>query len=439
MRKLKSFDFICENCGKKDQRISRAAGPPRFCSKSCSNSWQHAQGLRKAYCSEKSTLEWWKEKLTPEEFDIKLDSFKKRMSELHTGKTWGERFGVENSNAMHGLASRSYDEKFGIERSKSIRQVQSEKCGWKGKSLEERFTPERANEIRKMAGSKNKGTRRSEETKKKMSESMHKRMIENPESFHSYGIKGWYRGFFFRSACEYFFMKKLEREGIDLMNDVKYESFRIPFEFDGVARTYIPDFYVKSRATVYEVKYSFSSESDSIIEVKKKAAIDFLRSQNISYKMVQASELEIPDGSSFFDIAKSDDAVFLMNSGQSDCDMLASMFDEQIKFMKLLQQKRKFAEFPVDLKTKTGQKFVKDISHECMHEMFEAIHLLSDSKDHRNSMSNDFDKDKFLEEMSDALHYYVEVCALVGITSEELFKAYMKKSTINFWRISSGY
>jgi hypothetical protein len=115
------------------------------------------------------------------------------------------------------------------------------------------------------------------------------------------------------------------------------------------------------------------------------------------------------------------------------------MFDEQVQFMRLLQEKRGFPNFPVDLSTKQGQKFVKEMSHECMHEMFEAIHLLSDSKDHRRSMTNDFDREKFLEEMSDALHYFIEVCALIGIGADDLYDAYTKKGRINISRISSGY
>lgn len=128
-----------------------------------------------------------------------------------------------------------------------------------------------------------------------------------------------------------------------------------------------------------------------------------------------------------------------MSFGESTSDRLTVMFDEQVEFMRLLQEKRAFPHFPVDLSTKHGQKFVKEMSHECMHEMFEAIHLLTDSKDHRLSRTNDFNREKFLEEMSDALHYFIEVCALIGISADDLFEAYTKKGRININRISSGY
>ena len=96
-------------------------------------------------------------------------------------------------------------------------------------------------------------------------------------------------------------------------------------------------------------------------------------------------------------------------------DTLRVMFEEQDRFMKLLQRERNFVNYPVELSTKSGQKIVKDISHECLHELFEAIHLLTDSKDHRKTLTGTFDREKFLEELSDALHYYIEICILCGI------------------------
>jgi len=120
-------------------------------------------------------------------------------------------------------------------------------------------------------------------------------------------------------------------------------------------------------------------------------------------------------------------------------DMLNKMFAQQNEFMHLLKEKRNFPEFPVDLLTKQGQKFVKNISHECMHELFESVQLLSDSKDHKNSVSGDFNKDKFLEELADVTHYLIEIFILTGISPEQIYEAYMKKGEINNNRINNGY
>lgn len=120
-------------------------------------------------------------------------------------------------------------------------------------------------------------------------------------------------------------------------------------------------------------------------------------------------------------------------------DMLTKMFSQQREFMNLLKEKRNFPEFPVDLSTKQGQKFVKSISHECMHELFESVQLLSDSKDHKNSLSGDFNKEKFLEELADVTHYLIEIFILTGISPEQIYEAYLKKGEINNNRIINGY
>ena len=123
----------------------------------------------------------------------------------------------------------------------------------------------------------------------------------------------------------------------------------------------------------------------------------------------------------------------------SQLDMLNQMFSQQREFMNLLKEKRNFPNFPVDLSTKQGQKFVKSISHECMHELFESVQLLSDSKDHKNSLSGDFNKEKFLEELADVTHYLIEIFILTGISPEQIYEAYMKKGEINNDRINNGY
>ena len=120
-------------------------------------------------------------------------------------------------------------------------------------------------------------------------------------------------------------------------------------------------------------------------------------------------------------------------------DRLKQLWSQQEKFMELLQEKRNFPKHPVDLTTKQGQKAVKDIAFECMHELFEAVHLLKNSKSHRATQVQGFAREEFKEELSDVLHYFVEICVLSGITLEELFESYMKKGQVNEQRILSGY
>jgi predicted house-cleaning noncanonical NTP pyrophosphatase (MazG superfamily) len=120
-------------------------------------------------------------------------------------------------------------------------------------------------------------------------------------------------------------------------------------------------------------------------------------------------------------------------------DKLASMFQQQRTFMELLHRERGLSQFPVDVATKAGQKTLKDISHDCMHELFEAVHLLKNSKNHRKTDVSQFSRDEFVEELCDALHFFVEICIFAGVSEEELFQAYMDKGDKNVDRIMEGY
>jgi len=120
-------------------------------------------------------------------------------------------------------------------------------------------------------------------------------------------------------------------------------------------------------------------------------------------------------------------------------DKLQEMWSQQEDFMNLLKTRRNFPEFPVDMTTKSGQKFLKGITHECMHELFEANLLLKNSKDHRMTDVSDFSREDYVEELVDALHYFFEIAISSGVSMDELHDAYMKKGRINIDRIENGY
>lgn len=120
-------------------------------------------------------------------------------------------------------------------------------------------------------------------------------------------------------------------------------------------------------------------------------------------------------------------------------DKLREMWIQQEAFMKLLQKERSFPNYPVDPTSKFGQKFLKGITHECMHELFEANLLLKNSKDHRVTDVTEFDRDSYVEELVDALHYFFEIAILSGVSLDELHRAYMKKGQVNIERIEGGY
>lgn len=120
-------------------------------------------------------------------------------------------------------------------------------------------------------------------------------------------------------------------------------------------------------------------------------------------------------------------------------DKLQNMWSQQLDFMKLLQEKRGFPDFPVDIQTKNGQKFLKGITYECMGELFEANQELKNSKQHRATEVVDLNKDAYLEELIDSLHFFFEIVIASGISIDEMYEAYMKKGIKNIHRIESGY
>jgi dimeric dUTPase (all-alpha-NTP-PPase superfamily) len=120
-------------------------------------------------------------------------------------------------------------------------------------------------------------------------------------------------------------------------------------------------------------------------------------------------------------------------------DKLEEMFSQQESFMKLLQKKRNFPDFPVNLETKDGQKFCKSIVYEIMGELFESLQMLKNSKDHRITNIPELNREAFVEELSDSLHYFFELAILCNITPDELFESYMKKGVVNQHRIENNY
>lgn len=119
-------------------------------------------------------------------------------------------------------------------------------------------------------------------------------------------------------------------------------------------------------------------------------------------------------------------------------DRLKEMFAQQESFMRLLQETRGFPDFPVDLASKAGQKLLKNISYECADELHEARQHLK-NKDHRATLINQIDRQEYVEELVDALHYFFEIVLASGISEDELFEAYIEKGRINEERIKNGY
>lgn len=124
---------------------------------------------------------------------------------------------------------------------------------------------------------------------------------------------------------------------------------------------------------------------------------------------------------------------------ETTMDKLEKMYNQQRDFNELLRDERQMPDFPLDLREKKNQQMLKGLAHECMHELFEANHLLKNSKAHRVTEVKDFDRESYKEELVDALHYFFGIVIYSGISAEELYEAFMKKGEVNVRRVKSGY
>ena len=121
-------------------------------------------------------------------------------------------------------------------------------------------------------------------------------------------------------------------------------------------------------------------------------------------------------------------------------DRLSRVWSDQLAFMRLLHAKRNFPAFPVDVRSKVGQRLIKEIAQDACGEVHEALQHLKNAKLHRATDVADFDRAAFLEELVDAFKLIIEVAILAGVSLDEFFAAYTKKTERNTLRISEeGY
>ena len=88
-------------------------------------------------------------------------------------------------------------------------------------------------------------------------------------------------------------------------------------------------------------------------------------------------------------------------------------------------------EWPLDLSEKKSQQFCRDMALRGVEEMFEALQHLKNWKPHRaTNVSDEVDKEEFLEEIVDALNYFFSLLIVTGVNENDLFDAYVKKHVI---------
>jgi len=122
-------------------------------------------------------------------------------------------------------------------------------------------------------------------------------------------------------------------------------------------------------------------------------------------------------------------------------DKLDELFALRERFMTVLREKKpsEYPNWPVDLGNKNDQQHVRDMALRGVEEMFEALQHLKNWKPHRDTEIQDFNKDEFLEEVVDAFNYFLSVLVLTGVSSDDLYNAYLGKDNVIHKRLNSGY
>jgi len=108
--------------------------------------------------------------------------------------------------------------------------------------------------------------------------------------------------------------------------------------------------------------------------------------------------------------------------------------------MKAIREKKgAYGEWPLKIEEKKSQQTIRNLSYKGVEEIFEAISLLKNSKEHRQTEVSDIDREHFLEEIVDAFNYFLTILVLIGVDADEFFEAFVKKDNIIHERLDNGY
>lgn len=119
-------------------------------------------------------------------------------------------------------------------------------------------------------------------------------------------------------------------------------------------------------------------------------------------------------------------------------DKLDEIFKRQQEFMELLRQNDKIPEYPLDLRTKPGQRLTKEVMFNMIEEVMEASFTLK-NRMHRLTDDRSYDREHYKEELGDAFAYFIEVLIFSDISPQELFDEYCRKNAIVKERLERGY
>jgi len=233
---------VCEYCGERKAK-------KRFCNRSCSNAWQHANGVRRTYVNDKTTWDWWVQKHGIEEA-LQLKEHHRQATSI---ATMGE------NNPMYGR----HDHVHGL-----IRESQRRK----GLTIDQIHGEVEAQRIRAIIKASSTG-------------------VNNPAYGKVYDrggrsrIQGVYRGIRFRSSYELSWLVDVLSRGINVT-----VPQRVRYVINGRQRTYLPDFQVGNQ--VIEIKPSALVTHLTNV-LKFEAAQCFCTLHGLEYRVLTERDLKL--------------------------------------------------------------------------------------------------------------------------------------------------
>ena len=103
------------------------------------------------------------------------------------------------------------------------------------------------------------------------------------------------------------------------------------------------------------------------------------------------------------------------------------MFDRQRRFMELLRDNGALASFPLDLSSKDGQETIRLFAWKTTEELAEATAILR-NRAHDPLNVGSFDRSHYVEEICDALAFFMEICVLSDIPASEVYEQFVRKN-----------
>lgn len=127
-------------------------------------------------------------------------------------------------------------------------------------------------------------------------------------------------------------------------------------------------------------------------------------------------------------------------------DTLATIFTQQRRLMRAVWLKEINSGLSIPTKEedwgRVEMRAIQGRIHETyghlVRELSEAMQHLDGSKSWKAN-PRPVNRDEFVEEMADSLHFFVEMCILAGIDAESLFLAYFNKAAVNQTRVENQY